>query len=186
MRQRQVVAHARFSQTLLLISLKPRGLGARQRYGRNPSKFSGGQCQSAGFMKHRCTAWIATPYPYPAQHHQGRNFDHGSESIPVKQVCCLMGGIIPGTLLKPGVGLISPQIRCHSIEIMLGAVSDTVLQVAGCPCVVMGIDGAPGQIVVRAGGVVFPSPLQGESQTPFQVGTSLLILALELSSPHSV
>ena len=64
------------------------------------------------------------------------------------------------------MGLISPQIRFHSIEIMLGAIGDTILQVAGCPCVVMGIDGAPGQIVVRAGGMVLPSPLQGEPQAP--------------------
>src|SRR2546423_2002007 len=54
------------------------------------------------------------------------------------------------------------DIRCPGIEIMLGAIGETLLQEALGQWVVTGHDSATGQICVRAGDILLPSPLQGE------------------------
>src|SRR5262249_11797837 len=120
------------------------------------------QRQGAGFLEHRCTAWIATTNPDPAQDQQGWDFGRGRESIVVEYAGRLLGSIIPAPLLQAGTGLPGPHICAPGIEIMLGTIGKTLLQEALGQGVVTVTHGATGQIGVRTSDMFLPSPLQGK------------------------
>ena len=69
---------------------------------------------------------------------------------------------------------------------MLCAIGETLLQVAGGPWVVTGLDGTTRQIGIGASDMFLPSSLQSELQTPLQIGTPLLIIDIELSCSYIV
>src|SRR5215469_4433475 len=113
--QGQLVTHSYLGLALLLVATQPCCLGTCYGHGCDSLKFSRGQRQGTGFIKHCSASWIATPYQDSAEDCQGRDPGHHRESSVLKHARGLPCGVIPASLLKAGTGLIPLHIGSPGI-----------------------------------------------------------------------
>ena len=83
-----------------------------------------------------------------------------------------VGGRRPASLLEVGLGLRHQHVQPPGVQVVLGAVADPFVAVAGGQQVVAMVEGLPGKVGVGPGDVLLQAVGAGQRQAPLQRGLS--------------